>query len=189
MSGAWQGELAIRVETAEIIPPRNTVYFSLAEELLAMSVSYRADGSYFITTGDTVNALAAFSYALGWLDASSCLGLVRFRESSRRWLFSRETTREDESARLEEKTERYGQILGSALRNVVAAPQGETGIAGACERILCACFILAQFGDLFRSSGMRENALGSYSYAHAWLDAGVRAGLFRVLGKQELFAV
>jgi len=185
----WREELACRLETAIIVPPAGTVYFTLAEELRSMATSYLDDGDYFIATGDAVNAIAAFSYALGWLDAASCLGLITFRGESSQWLFLPIAVSERESGRLWEKTVRYGNMLGSALGSVSSAPEAGTCIEVACQRILLACVVLQGFGDRFRSSAMFENALGSYSYAHAWLDTGVRAGLFRVTGNHELFAV
>jgi hypothetical protein len=154
-----------------------------------MAASYRDDGEYFLSSGDTVNALAAFSYALGWLDEASCLGLVISPVTGNPWLFSHVPVPAAESGRLTEKVDRYGTMLSSALANVSCVPEKGTGPGRASDRILCACHVLKGFGDLFRSSGRPENALGSYSYAHAWLDTGIRAGLLRIMGRHELFAV
>lgn len=189
ISHPWGEEIARRLRGTVIIPPRGTVYFTLAEELLSMAAAYKDDGKYFLTTGDTVNALAAFSYALGWLDEASCLGVVTTRVTDNQWLFSHIPVPVAEYGRLTEKVDRYGIVLSSALGNVSCGPEGGTGIKSASDRILYTCHVLEEFGDLFRSSGRLENALGSYSYAHAWLDAGIRAGLFFVVGKHELFAV
>lgn len=39
------------------------------QEVMEMATAYRADGDHFVEEGDLVNALAAYSYAYGWLDA------------------------------------------------------------------------------------------------------------------------
>ena len=41
----------------------------------------------------------------------------------------------------------------------------------------------------FRDKNDYVNALAALSYAHAWLDAGARIGLFDVKGDNELFTV
>ncbi len=41
----------------------------------------------------------------------------------------------------------------------------------------------------FYKKGMVAEALAAVSYAHAWLDAGARIGLFDVQGDSELFTV
>ena len=41
----------------------------------------------------------------------------------------------------------------------------------------------------FHKKGMVAEALAAVSYAHAWLDAGARIGLFDVGGDSELFTV
>jgi len=47
-----------------------------AAECLEMARSYLEDGRHFRETGDPVNALAAFSYGHGWLDAGARLGAL-----------------------------------------------------------------------------------------------------------------
>jgi hypothetical protein len=34
-----------------------------------------------------------------------------------------------------------------------------------------------------------EDALACFSYGHGWLDAAIRAGLIRITGNREIFAV
>ena len=41
----------------------------------------------------------------------------------------------------------------------------------------------------FEAKGELLTALAAFSYAHAWLDAGVRAGLFDGKGDDKLFAL
>ncbi len=47
-----------------------------AADCLEMASSYLDDGRHFRETDDPVNALAAFSYAHGWLDAGARLGVL-----------------------------------------------------------------------------------------------------------------
>ena len=46
-----------------------------AEDFLDMAKRYFDDAKYFKNKGDYVNALAALSYAHGWLDAGGRIGL------------------------------------------------------------------------------------------------------------------
>ena len=41
----------------------------------------------------------------------------------------------------------------------------------------------------FEEKGDRVNAFAALAYAHGWLDAGARLGLFDVDGDNELFTV
>ncbi|MBI2078251.1 MAG: DUF357 domain-containing protein [Euryarchaeota archaeon] len=41
----------------------------------------------------------------------------------------------------------------------------------------------------FRKGGDRARALGAVYYAHAWLDAGARLGVFDVGGDSDLFTL
>jgi hypothetical protein len=43
-------------------------------------------------------------------------------------------------------------------------------------------------GSHFMEAGDHVNALVCFSYGHAWLDAGVRLGMFKVT-KDALFAI
>lgn len=46
-----------------------------------------------------------------------------------------------------------------------------------------------QDGHHFMNGGQFELALAAFSYAHAWLDAGARLGLFDVKGDHQLFTL
>ncbi|MDI9632913.1 MAG: DUF357 domain-containing protein [Methanolinea sp.] len=186
---AWREAVARRLDGAAVHPPRGTVYHALAGEMEAMARSYLADGDFFLSRGDHVNALAAFSYALGWLDTAVSLGLLSPGDHSCGWLFAPVAVPGEERDRLVEKAGRYGKMLRAALGCTVPAPEEGTRVRASCDRIFCACTVLLEFGDTFASRGMAGNALGAYSYGHGWLDAGVRAGLFRITGNRVLFAV
>jgi len=47
-----------------------------SDDLLAMARAYLADAEHFSSIGDRERALAAVSYAHGWLDAGVRLGLL-----------------------------------------------------------------------------------------------------------------
>ena len=63
------------VSVAEPMPPKESPLGRAAYEYLEMATSYLEDGRHFLSDGDLVNALAAFSYGHGWLDAGARIGL------------------------------------------------------------------------------------------------------------------
>lgn len=67
--------LAQALEEATITPPEETPLGQSASECHEMARSYLEDGRHFREEGDTVNALAAFSYGHAWLDAGARIGL------------------------------------------------------------------------------------------------------------------
>lgn len=67
--------LAEALEAAEPIPDPDTPLGAVAEEIQEMAASYLSDGRHFMSEDDPVNALAAFSYGHGWLDAGARLGV------------------------------------------------------------------------------------------------------------------
>lgn len=90
---------------------------------------------------------------------------------------------------LKEKVEKYRTLTRTAL-----------GLAGvfaslSAEQKKIADDFLGMAGNYFsdaehfREKGDLLNALAAYSYAHAWLDAGVRAKLFDAKGNDRLFTV
>lgn len=60
---------------ADSVPPPDTPLGRAAEAYTEMAQSYLTDGRHFQAQGDEVNALAAFAYGHGWLDAGARLGL------------------------------------------------------------------------------------------------------------------
>ena len=58
----------------------------------------------------------------------------------------------------------------------------EAGALGAATRRIAD-------GRYFRAEDDPVNALASFSYGHAWLDAGARIGLFDVPSEGHLFTV
>lgn len=91
------------------------------------------------------------------------------------------------AADLQEKTLRYRGLLNEAIADVqiVAAPDARLDHI-ANEYMTMAKSYYAD-GVHFLETGDPVNALVCFSYGHAWLDAGVRLGVFRTT-KKELFA-
>lgn len=85
-------------------------------------------------------------------------------------------------ADIEEKTDRYEELLDEALS--AAEPSGD----GADDCLEMAESYLAD-GRHFREQGDLVNALASFSYGHGWLDAGARTGVLSVPREGELFTV
>jgi hypothetical protein len=73
--------LAEAIEAAQPSPPQGTPLATAAAACEEMARSYLEDGRHFREQGDPVNALAAFSYGHGWLDAGARLGLFDGVES------------------------------------------------------------------------------------------------------------
>ncbi|MDF9743962.1 DUF357 domain-containing protein [Natrinema salsiterrestre] len=93
------------------------------------------------------------------------------------------------AAELEEKTNRYGELLTEALEAATVAPPEGTPMAdAAADCYEMAASYLAD-GNHFREQDDLVNALASFSYGHAWLDAGARVGLFDVPRDGHLFTV
>ncbi|MCU4925574.1 DUF357 domain-containing protein [Halobacteria archaeon AArc-dxtr1] len=93
------------------------------------------------------------------------------------------------AASLEEKTNRYGELLAEALEAATVAPPDGSPMATAADE----CYEMAASyltdGRHFRAEDDLVNALAAFSYGHAWLDAGARIGLFDVPTDGHLFTV
>jgi len=87
------------------------------------------------------------------------------------------------SRQLQEKVERYRKLTGKALEKVsIKAEQGSKDFQRA-EEFLSMAENYFKDAKHFEENGKLEIALAAYSYAHAWLDAGVKAGFLD--GKQD----
>ena len=71
----YERMLADALDAAEAVPPADTPLGDAAAECREMAASYLEDGRHFREADDPVNALAAFSYGYGWLDAGVRMGL------------------------------------------------------------------------------------------------------------------
>jgi len=174
------------VVTASIPAHAGSFAAGVGAEILAMARAYAEDGTAFLTSGNWVNAAAAFSYGLGWLDAGSTMGLTVHTPLTLPQL--EEGDRERQGA-LIEKTARYHTLLDCALRALEVAPDPDTLYARAAEAFLAASRRAFVHGRTEEEEKNTLVALQQYSYAFGWLDAGVRAGLFRIREHREIFTV
>lgn len=93
------------------------------------------------------------------------------------------------AADLAEKTDRYEQLLASALEAADIAVPAETPLAAAAADYEEMARSYLEDGRHFRAEDDPVNALAAFSYGHAWLDAGARIGLFTVPTEGELFTI
>ena len=90
---------------------------------------------------------------------------------------------------LHEKTTRYRSLLGQALESLDTAPEVGSSLFSAAEAMQGVARSWCNQGIVLEGSGTMAGALGAYSYGFAWLDAGVRFGLFRIMKNRELFTI
>ena len=93
------------------------------------------------------------------------------------------------AADLAEKTDRYERLLGDALDEATIAPPDGTPLRESAQEYREMARSYLEDGRHFREEGDLVNALASFSYGHAWLDAGARIGLFDVPEQGHLFTV
>jgi hypothetical protein len=93
------------------------------------------------------------------------------------------------AADLAEKTDRYERLLAEALDAAEVAPPRDTPLAETALEFREMASASLEDGRHFRADDDPVNALAAFSYGHAWLDAGARAGLFDVPVDDELFTV
>ena len=93
------------------------------------------------------------------------------------------------AADLEEKTNRYERLLSEALDAAEIAPPVDTPMGEAAAECQEMARSYLDDGRHFSENDDLVNALASFSYGHAWLDAGARIGLFDVPTEGHLFTV
>jgi hypothetical protein len=169
-------------------PPQGTALHRVAREAHEMAAAYLMDGRSFLSEGDLMNGLAAFTYASGWLDASLALGLFSAGRTLGISAFSEEAT-SLRGGRISEKRGRYGKMLSGALEALECSPDPGSPLYRVAASILERAGSLLGEGDRLSGEGRDADALACYSHGHGWLDAGVRAGLFRILHSRDLFTV
>ena len=95
----------------------------------------------------------------------------------------------NEKENIDEKLNRYRKITEKALEKVeikVNEKHELYPIAIDFLKMAKDYFADAQF---FEKQGKKLTALAAYSYAHAWLDAGVKLGIFNAKGDSNLFVL
>ena len=73
--------------------------------------------------------------------------------------------------------ERYLRLTHEALDRVRAAPPERSFLRGASDDFLSMARAYLADAEHFSAAGDGERALAAASYAHGWLDAGVRLGI------------
>ncbi|ODR79350.1 hypothetical protein BG842_23705 [Haladaptatus sp. W1] len=92
-------------------------------------------------------------------------------------------------AELVEKTNRYERLLSEALDAAEIAAPTDTPMGEAAVDCREMARSYLEDGRHFKDEGDFVNALASFSYGHAWLDAGARIGVFDVPREGHLFTV
>ena len=82
---------------------------------------------------------------------------------------------------------RYRRLLREALDDVARVATADPRLDRAAAEYLTMAQSYYADGVHFLEAGDPVDALVCFSYGHAWLDAGVRLGVFRTT-KKDLFA-
>jgi uncharacterized protein len=85
--------------------------------------------------------------------------------------------------------ERYLRLTHEALDRVRAAPPERSFLRGASEDFLAMARAYLADAEHFSKSGDTDRALAAASYAHGWLDAGVRLGILDGGGDDQRFTL
>jgi len=175
------------LEDAEPLPLSSSPYRVVADQILEMAWAYQSDGRIFIQSDDPVNALAAWCYGYGWLDAGRYLGFISGSDLLFEISLLRGTIPTSEHHKLVEKRSRYQEMLFAALTSIESAPDESSPLSGASVEIRNQGILWLRKGEVEFFEGLSESALAAFSYGYGWLDLGVRAGLFRITGDRHLF--
>jgi hypothetical protein len=88
-----------------------------------------------------------------------------------------------------ERAESYRKLTEAALEKVsIKADEGSIDYKRANDFLEMARNYLSD-GKHFQDKGKHALALAAFSYAHAWLDAGVKAGFLDGKGDDRLFTL
>lgn len=88
-----------------------------------------------------------------------------------------------------ERLERYFDVTGRALKKVKIASEKKIDWKHSANDFLDMAQRYFDDAKHFREKGQIVTAFAALNYAHGWLDAGARLGLFDVGGDSELFTV
>lgn len=89
---------------------------------------------------------------------------------------------------LEEKVQRYRDLLQKALKAFEIAPQENSHLKKVADDFSNMASSYYDDGMHFMEEGDMVNALVCFSYGHAWLDAGVKLGIFKA-SDENLFTI
>ena len=85
--------------------------------------------------------------------------------------------------------EKYLRLTHEALDRVRVPVPARSYLRGASDDFLSLARAYLTDAEHFRDSGDRDRALAAASYAHGWLDAGVRLGLLDGGGDDQRFTL
>ncbi len=88
-----------------------------------------------------------------------------------------------------EKLAKYFDVTGRALKKVKIAKEKEINWKESAEDFLDMAQRYYSDAKHFEEKGEIVTAFAALNYAHGWLDAGARLGLFDVNHDNELFTV
>ena len=94
----------------------------------------------------------------------------------------------EQHAVLAEKVKRYEDLLNKALKAFEVTPQENSHLKKVAEDFSNMAGSYYDDGLHFINNGDMVNALVCFSYGHAWLDAGVKLGVFKV-NDENLFTI
>ncbi len=94
----------------------------------------------------------------------------------------------NQHAVLEEKVKRYEELLARALGAFEVAPQESSHLRKVADDFSNMAGSYYEDGKQFLEEGDTVNALVCFSYGHAWLDAGVKLGVFKA-SDENLFTI
>ncbi|MBU4374804.1 MAG: DUF357 domain-containing protein [Euryarchaeota archaeon] len=89
---------------------------------------------------------------------------------------------------LEEKVKRYEGMLNKALKAFEISPQENSHLRKVADDYSTMASSYYDDGVHFQKDGDMVNAIVCFSYGHAWLDAGVKLGIFKV-NDENLFTI
>ncbi len=85
--------------------------------------------------------------------------------------------------------ERYREVTERALERVKIAVPERSFLREVAEDFLRMANAYFRDAEHFAGKGDYARAIGAVYYAHAWLDAGARLGLFNVGEDEDLFTL
>jgi hypothetical protein len=88
-----------------------------------------------------------------------------------------------------EKLKKYFEVTGAALKKVKPAKEKKISWKESAEDFLDMAKRYYDDAKYFAEKGDAVNAFAALNYAHGWLDAGARLGLFDVGRDSVLFTV
>ena len=89
----------------------------------------------------------------------------------------------------DEKLDKYFDVTGRALDKVKIAQEKKINWKESAEDFLDMATRYYKDAQFFKEKGDIVTAFAALNYAHGWLDAGARLGLFDVGGDNVLFTV